>query len=107
MFDFAPALLGVSHLVWGLACIFLHPETASPDAGIPVLLPVALVLLIDAIAFGLMWFRERLGLSPRTLSRALCAYIGVSGALWMSYGILLNSDHHATNVHGEYHESSV
>ncbi len=98
MFDFAPALLGASHLVWGIACIFLHPATASSGAGISPLLPVAIVLLVDAIAFGLMWFRERLGLSPRTLSRALCAYIGISGALWMSYGILLNSGHHGANV---------
>ena len=98
MFDFAPALLAASHLVWGLACVLLHPDTATAQAGVPPLLPVAIVLLVDAMAFGLMWFRQRLGLSPQTLSRALCAYVGVSGALWMSYGLLLNSGHHGSNV---------
>ena len=98
MFDLAPALLGAAHLVSGLACVFLHPEVASLDAKIPTLLPVALVLLVDAIAFGLMWFRERLGLSPQTLSRALCAYIGVSGALWMSYGLLLDTSPHGPDA---------
>ena len=98
MFDFAPILLAASHLVWGMACILLHPELASNATGIPPLLPVALVLLVDAAAFTLLWFRERLGLSARALSHALCAYIGVSGALWMGYGLLLNSGHHGANV---------
>ena len=95
MFDFAPVLLAASHLVWGVACALLH---ASSGTGISPLVPVALVLLVDAAAFGLMWLRERLGLSARTVSHALCAYIGISGALWMSYGLLLNSGHHGNDV---------
>ena len=95
MFDFAPALLAASHLVWGVACALVHAPDAS---GISPLVPVAVVLLVDAVAFGLMWFRERLGLSARTVSHALCAYIGVSGALWMSYGLLLNAGHHGADV---------
>ena len=95
MFDFAPVLLAASHLVWGVACALLH---ASSGTGISPLVPVALVLLVDAAAFGLMWLRERLGLSARTVSHALCAYIGISGALWMSYGLLLNTGHHGADV---------
>ncbi len=28
MFDLAPALLGATHFVWGLACLLLHPAAA-------------------------------------------------------------------------------
>ena len=51
MFDFAPALLAASHLVWGVACALVHPASGT---GISPLVPVALVLLVDAAAFGLM-----------------------------------------------------
>ena len=98
MFDLAPALLGAAHLVWGLACVLLHPGTADASHGIPPLLPVGLALLLDGLAFGILWSRDRLGLSPHTVSRMLCAYIGLSGALWMSYGLLLNSGEHSANV---------
>ncbi|MGI8931188.1 MAG: putative bifunctional diguanylate cyclase/phosphodiesterase [Sphingomicrobium sp.] len=98
MFDYAPALLIASHLVWGLACALFHPDAAVAEGVTSPLIPVLAVLLVDAAAFGLMWFRKRLGVSPQTLSRALCAYIGVSGALWMCYGLLLNTGHHGSNV---------
>ena len=98
MFDIAPALLGAVHLMWGIACIIFHPGTMAADTGIAPIVPIIIVLLCDAMAFGAMWFRERLGLSPHTLSRALCAYIGITGALWMSYGLLLNSGHHGADL---------
>jgi diguanylate cyclase (GGDEF)-like protein len=93
MFDLAPALLGATHLVWGLACMLLHPATAFAPVGSNPLIPVAAVLLLDALAFAAVWFRDRIGLSPTTVTRGLCAYIGISGALWMAYGLSLNSTH--------------
>ena len=51
-----------------------------------------------ALAFAGMWFRDRLGLSPVTVSRALCAYIGISGALWMAYGLTLDCTLHQSNT---------
>ena len=92
MFELAPALLGATHLVWGLACLLMHPGGISHPISSNPIIPVVAVLLLDALAFAGMWYREKLGISPRNLSWALCAYIGVSGALWMAYGLTLNSN---------------
>ena len=94
MFELAPALLGATHLVWGLACLLLHPAALFQSLSINPLVPVIGVLLLDGLAFAGMRVRDRLGISPRNLSWALCAYIGLSGALWMAYGLTLNSDAH-------------
>ncbi|HEU0310340.1 MAG TPA: EAL domain-containing protein, partial [Sphingomicrobium sp.] len=93
MFELAPALLGATHLVWGLSCLLLHPAAAlHPLASNPII-PVLAVLVLDAIAFAGMWYRDRFGISPQTVSRALCLYIGLSGALWMAYGLTLSDNH--------------
>ena len=97
MFDLAPALLGAAHLVWGLACLLLHPVSASAANGVPPLLPVGAALLLDAVAFAVLWFRDRLGLSPQAVSRGLCLYIGLSGALWLTHGLLLSAANHGTS----------
>src|SRR5687767_1878431 len=84
MFDLAPALLGATHLVWGLACLLLHPAAASAPLADNPLLPVLAALLLDGIAFLGIWYRNRTGISPLNLSRGLCAYIAISGALWIA-----------------------
>ncbi|RIX31915.1 EAL domain-containing protein [Sphingomonas edaphi] len=98
MFELAPALLGATHLVWGLACVFLHPVVASESLASNPLLPVSIVLILDALAFAALWFRDRLGLSTSAVTRGLCAYIGASGALWLAYGLALESSHHVTST---------
>jgi diguanylate cyclase (GGDEF)-like protein len=95
MFDLAPALLGATHLVWGMACLLLHPVHALTSFAANPLLPVAIVILLDAVAFGLFWFRDRLGISARMASRCMGIYIGLSGALWMAYGLSLEANHGA------------
>ena len=95
MFDLAPALLGATHLVWGLACLLLHPAAAFAPPSDNPLMPVLAALVVDALAFVAIWYREKTRLSPRTLSWGLCVYIGISGALWMAYGLSLNSSSHA------------
>ena len=98
MFEYAPALLGAAHLVWGLACALLHPgHTASFNIANP-LFPVVLVLLLDAAAFFALHFRQKLRLSPRTVSLGLCGYIGASGALWMGYGLSLGTTLHVSDA---------
>ena len=71
MFELAPALLGATHFVWGIACLLMHPIAALNSLGTNPMLPVLAVLLLDGIAFAGMWYRDRLGLSPRTVSAAL------------------------------------
>ena len=98
MFELAPALLGATHLVWGLACLLLHPAAALNSPATNPIVPVLAVLLLDAAMFAGMWYRDRFGLSPRTVSAALCAYIGISGGLWMAYGLTLNSNAHVAST---------
>jgi diguanylate cyclase (GGDEF)-like protein len=97
MFDLAPLLLGATHLVWGLACLLHCPISQTGLAGHPVL-PVGLALLLDALAFVGLKFRDRMGIPPRLVSRGLCAYVGISGALWMAYGLALNASPHVSGT---------
>ncbi|HET9335153.1 MAG TPA: EAL domain-containing protein [Sphingomicrobium sp.] len=92
MFELAPALLGATHLVWGLACLLMHPAGIFHPLSSNPILPVLAVLLLDGLAFAGMWHRDRLGVSPRNASLALCLYIGLSGALWMAYGLTISAD---------------
>jgi diguanylate cyclase (GGDEF)-like protein len=94
MFDLAPAFLGATHLVWGLACFLIHPPSLFAPLSCNPLIPLLSVLALDGLAFAGLWFRDRLGLSPRTVSAGLCAYVGVSGAAWMAYGMTLNCTLH-------------
>ena len=98
MFDLAPAFLGATHVVWGLACLLLHPILTGNSIAAHPLVPVILAILLDAAAFAGMRNRDRLKLAPQTVSRALCAYISVSGALWIAYGLALNSSHHTAGT---------
>src|SRR4029450_11980210 len=98
MFELAPLLLGATHLVWGLACFLIHPMSIFAPLSCNSLIPLLAVLTLDRLAFGGLWFRDRLALSPRTVSFSLCAYIGASGALWMAYGLTLDCTLHETNI---------
>jgi diguanylate cyclase (GGDEF)-like protein len=98
MFDLAPALLGATHLVWGLACFLIQPMSIAAPISCNPLLPLIAVLALDGLAFLTLWFRDRLGISPRTISRGLCAYVGISGALWMGYGLTLDCTLHQSNT---------
>ncbi len=59
------------------------------------MLPVLAALVVDGLAFLGIWYRDRTRASARTLSWGLCAYIGISGALWMAYGLNLSAAGHA------------
>ena len=98
MFELAPALLGATHLVWGLATFLIHPMSISAPLSCNPLIPLLAVLLLDGLALVGLWFRNRLGLSPRTVSTALCSYVGASGALWMAYGLTLDCTLHSSNA---------
>src|SRR5690349_23021468 len=63
MFELAPALLGATHLVWGLACLLMHPDLISHPVSSNPVLPVFAVLLLDGLAFLGMWHRDKLGIS--------------------------------------------
>ncbi|MFL6853222.1 MAG: putative bifunctional diguanylate cyclase/phosphodiesterase [Sphingomicrobium sp.] len=97
MFELAPALLGATHLVWGLACFLIHPMSIAAPLRCNPLVPLLAVLVLDGLAFAGLWYRDKAGLSPTTVSRGLCAYVGISGALWMGYGLTLDCTLHDTS----------
>ena len=98
MFELAPALLGATHLVWGLACLLMHPGAIFHPISSNPIVPVLAVLLLDGLAFAGMWYRDKLGISARNVSLALCAYVGISGALWMAYGLSLSANQHMAST---------
>jgi diguanylate cyclase (GGDEF)-like protein len=98
MFDLAPALLGATHLVWGLACYLIQPVSIFEPLSCNPLPPLLAILTLDALAFVALHFRDKFRLSPRTISRGLCGYIGASGALWMAYGLTLDCTLHHSNT---------
>ena len=98
MFDLAPALLGATHFVWGLACYLIQPVSIFEPLKCNPLPPLLAVLTLDALAFLALHYRNKFHLSPRTISRGLCGYIGASGALWMAYGLTLDCSLHHSNT---------
>src|SRR5688500_11962643 len=64
MFELAPALLGATHFVWGLASQLVHPISIFSPLACNTLIPMAAVLLLDCAAFLLLWNRDRFGLAP-------------------------------------------
>ncbi|HTG63328.1 MAG TPA: EAL domain-containing protein [Sphingomicrobium sp.] len=98
MFDLAPALLGATHLVWGLACYLVQPVSISAPLSCNPLPPLLAVLALDILAFFALRARDKLRLSPRIVSLGLCAYVGISGALWMAYGLTLDCTLHHSNT---------
>nr|WP_294849898.1 EAL domain-containing protein [uncultured Sphingomonas sp.] len=91
MFVLAPALLGATHLVWGLACIFLHPHAVFNGLTTNPMVAVFSALLLDSLAFALLWFRERLKIPAHAAAKLMTAYIAASGAIWMVFGLMLGS----------------
>src|SRR6187402_1349234 len=51
LFDLAPALLGATHLVWGLACFLIHPMSIFAPLECNPLVPLLAVAAVDAIAY--------------------------------------------------------
>ena len=98
MFDLAPALLGATHLVWGLACYLVQPVSISAPLSCNPLPPLLAVLALDILAFFALRARDKLRLPPRIVSLGLCAYVGISGALWMAYGLTLDCTLHHSNT---------
>jgi diguanylate cyclase (GGDEF)-like protein len=98
MFELAPLLLGATHLVWGLACFLVHPISIFAPIECNPLVPLLAVGAVDAVAFFSLKYRRKLGLSPRAMSIGMCGYTGVSGALWLVYGLTLACTLHASSI---------
>jgi diguanylate cyclase (GGDEF)-like protein len=89
--DLCAVLLGVTHLVSAVALLFLHSQwSLSPSMANP-LLPMFLLLVLDASVIVALHLRDRIGLAPHTVIRCLAAYLGLSGGLWIIVGLTMTS----------------
>jgi diguanylate cyclase (GGDEF)-like protein len=87
--DLCAILLGVTHLVSAIGLLFLHPHwSLAPSLANPIV-PMFLLLVLDAaVIVGLRW-RDRIGLAPHTIIRSLAAYLAAAAALWILVGLAM------------------
>ena len=87
-------LLGITHLLAAVTLLALHPDRALAASFTNPLIPLVLLLGLDAVAIlGLHW-RERLEIEPRTVIRALAVYLLAAGALWILVGLAITAESH-------------
>jgi diguanylate cyclase (GGDEF)-like protein len=87
--DHTAILLVATHFLIGTTCLLRHPDLITIFSFSNPLIPLALILALDAIAaLGLRWRRE-LDLAPHTVSRAMCIYIAGVGLVWTLFGLAL------------------
>ena len=85
-FDHTAVLLGATHLLLGVTCLVRHPDLLGMSLTSPIY-PLALILVLDAMAaLGLHW-RRNIDLEPHSISRAMCGYIAGVGILWTLFGL--------------------
>ncbi|MEP7131174.1 MAG: EAL domain-containing protein [Sphingomicrobium sp.] len=90
---FAPWLLLVGHLVLSTTLILHERPPASRAVLASVFVPLVLALLTDvaAGAFLLLW--RRMQMSPHTVGRVMCGYIGGTGVLWTMSSVAAGALH--------------
>ena len=83
---YVPLLLGVAHLISSIA-ILLHYGFAIPARVAPLMFgTMALALLFDLAALAFMRIRERLEVSPRTVTLVMSLVVLASSSLWTLFG---------------------
>ena len=92
--DLCAILLGVTHLISAIALLFQVKFSLAPSLANPVL-PMLLLLVLDAAVILALHWRDRIGLAPHTVIRCLAGYLGAAGALWIFVGsaMLIASTH--------------
>jgi diguanylate cyclase (GGDEF)-like protein len=80
---FAPWLLLAGHLVITATLILRDHALADWGSVAKVAAPLGLSLLTDVIAGLIMITWRRMQMAPHTVTRLMCGYIALTGALWM------------------------
>ena len=94
-------LLGATHLLVVIACIFLTTESHYSSWSDNPLLPAELTLGLDVAAAAALIVRSRFELSPRAMVRALAVYLAGSSALWIWFGAAVADDRFAEKFAAE------
>ena len=96
LLTYVPLLLGVAHLIASIA-ILLHFGFAIPAEVAPLMFGwMALALVFDLAALAFMRVRERIEVSPHTVTWLMSLVVLVSSSLWTLFGhaasLLPNND---------------
>ena len=96
--EHAPLLLGVTHLLITVTCLFLSSTLNFSTWSDNPIIPAALVIALDVAATALIFTRKRLNLTPHTVIRSLSAYLAVAGLLWTWFGATVADDSFVTPI---------
>jgi diguanylate cyclase (GGDEF)-like protein len=92
--DYSAIVLFVTHLIASIALLVLYPDRSPVMSLASPVLPIGLLLTLDVIAIIALHCRDRLGLAPHTVIRALAIYLAAAGTLWMMAGLAISSEAH-------------
>ena len=87
--DHSALLFGMTHLLIGITCFVRHPHLIGLISLSNPLIPLTLLLLVDGIAAFALHFRHKLELKAHTVSRGMCVYMALVGALWTLFGLAI------------------
>ena len=82
---FAPWLLLAGHIIIAVALLVQDRPPAGIGTLARVTAPLGLSLLVDAVAGLVMIGWRRMQLAPHTVTRLMCAYVALTGVLWMTW----------------------
>jgi diguanylate cyclase (GGDEF)-like protein len=81
-----PLLLGTAHLLGALAVVFHVGGDLAALSASPIIVPLAVALACDAAAYALLRLRDRIAVASKTLTLAISAFVGTTGAMWSLFG---------------------
>jgi diguanylate cyclase (GGDEF)-like protein len=94
--EHAPLILGVTHLLITLACVFLSASHTYSNLSDNPLIPSSLAIAVDCAVGAVLFTRNRLNLPAHTVSRILCGYLAIAGLLWTWFGFAVADDKFVT-----------
>jgi diguanylate cyclase (GGDEF)-like protein len=81
-----PLLLGAAHLLGALAVLFHVAGNVAALSTPLIVTPLLVALACDAAAYVLLRLHHQVALASNTLTLAICAFVGVTGAMWSLFG---------------------
>ena len=93
-FQHLPLLLGATHFMIALAGLMFHGKDALRLTFGNPLVPLSMILMLDAAAGLMMKWRHQLNLAPHVVIRGLCGYLIGTGLLWILFGSAVLSEPH-------------
>src|SRR5690349_11678562 len=94
----APLILGITHLLITIAYVLLTHKLKFCACFANPLIPALLAIIVDGVVAAVLITHTRISLPPHNVFRLLCAYLGISGALWTWFGSALADDAFVTPI---------